>query len=415
MSILHVVYQANERVIKWAKTHGQTPAPKGTEARRRGGGPMRPSVRPARARRAALWTAAILVALFVCRLPGVGAEGAVGGSVYDKRDRVYFGATAPSAYYRGQIDDYAAEGFSADTTARDMYLKYDALAERYKYELFRSDLGVCSDGEQHLFEYDLIPQTYKWVDEKVAVTPPTVLIISGQHGYEKASSMGLYFFVRDLLENADENDSLGWIKANLIIKFIPVCNPYGWDHSLYGNYNGVNLNRNYDTTGFGYATEDKPGDSDYGGEEPFDQPETAMVRDFVLANPDAVLFIDFHTYGHDAVESSWYMNWNELMDVDDEYYQRANYAITSHINRQTVEFQSQYSLYVGNLCVGYQTLGDPNFPSSDAWVTSQGIIGLTVEGFTGFPGGELYTPEVLQANSQIIGNVVLNVISELKK
>ena len=103
------------------------------------------------------------------------------------------------------------------------------------------------------------------------------------------------------------------------------------------------------------------------------------------------------------------------MDIDDEYYIRANYAITTHINRQTVEFQKQYSINAGTVCVGYQTLGDATFPSADAWVTSQKIIGMTVEGFTGFPGGKLYTAEVLQANSQIVGNVIIDLICELKK
>lgn len=227
--------------------------------------------------------------------------------------------------------------------------------------------------------------------------------------------MGLYFFIRDLLENSNKNDSLGWLKANVCFKVIPICNPYGWDRNDYLNANGVNLNRNYDTIGFPSSPDSQPGDTQYGGEIPFDQPETLIVKQFVEDNPDAIIFIDFHTYGFDAVESSWYVNWNELMDIEDEYYKRANYAITSHINRQTVEFQKQFSLDVGNLCVGYQTLGDSDFPSSDAWATSQGIIGLTVEGFTGFPNGELYTADVLQANSQIIGNVIINLLCELMK
>ena len=289
------------------------------------------------------------------------------------------------------------------------------MIEKYKYEIQKIDLGVCSDGKQHIYEYDLIPLTYQFTDERVKIISPTVLIISGQHGYEKASSMGLYFFIRDLLENSNKNDSLGWLKANVCFKVIPICNPYGWDRNDYLNANGVNLNRNYDTIGFPSTSDSQPGDTQYGGEIPFDQPETLIVKHFIEDNPDAIIFIDFHTYGFDAVESSWYVNWNELMDIEDEYYKRANYAITSHINRQTVEFQKQFSLDVGNLCVGYQTLGDSDFPSSDAWATSQGIIGLTVEGFTGFPNGELYTADVLQANSQIIGNVIINLLCELMK
>lgn len=334
-------------------------------------------------------------------------------SIFDKRDVVYFGATSPSTYYKGQIEDYEAEGLSDKTTTDQLYVLYDKLIEQYPYQIEKLDLGVCSDNAHHLYEYDIIPQTYAWVDEKVKISSPTVLIISGQHGYEKASAFGLYYFTRDLLENCEKNDALGWIKANATIKIIPVCNPYGFDRSEYLNANGVNLNRNYDTEGF--SAEVELGSDQYGGKEPFDQPETLMVKGFIQNNKDAVLFIDFHTYGFDAVESAWYINWNELLDVDDEYYKRANYAITSHINRQTVEFQRQFGLYVGNLCVGYQTLGDPKFPSADSYAVSQGIVGLTVEGFTGFPGGDLYTGNVLQGNAQIIGNAILNLLCELMK
>ncbi len=338
-------------------------------------------------------------------------------SPYDKRKNNNFGATSPSVYYRGQLSfsDYLAACFSEQTTSEAVYNLWDKLVEKNQKLIEKIDLGLCSDGISHIYEYDIIPQTYKWTNEKVKKQSPTVLIISGQHGDEKASSMGLYFFVLDLLENADKNDSLGWLKANVCFKIIPICNPYGWNRNDYLNSNGVNLNRNYDTIGFPAKEEAKSGEREYGGEYPFDQLETQKVKAFVQDNLEAVLFIDFHTYGHEAVESAWYINWNELMDVDDDYYIRANYAIASHINRQTVEFQKQYSINIGNLCVGYQTLGDASFPSADAWVTSQNIIGITVEGFSGFPGGELYTAEVLQANSQIIGNVIINLICELKR
>lgn len=336
-------------------------------------------------------------------------------SPFDKRDVVYFGATFPSEYYRGMLSDSSIKGLSVETTATEMYNYWDELVENYPYLIEKKDLGLCSDGIQHIYEYDIKPQTYKWTDEKVKIQSPEVLIISGQHGYEKASSMGLYYFVRDLIENCNKNDSLGWLKGNIYFKIIPICNPFGWNNSNYLNYNGVNLNRNYDTIGFPATIEAKPWEREYGGNVPFDQPETQIVRNFVFDNLNAVLFIDFHTYEYDVVESAWYIKWNELMDIDDQYYKRANFAITTHINRQTIEFERQFSINVGPLCVGYQTLGDSSFPSADAWVTSQNIVGMIVEGFTGFPEGELFTPEVIQANSQIIGNVIINLICELMK
>ena len=65
-----------------------------------------------------------------------------------------------------------------------------------------------------------------------------------------------------------------------------------------GNSVGVDLNRNYDyhwgccggSSGWGYSDL-------FRGPAAFSEPETQVVRDFVLAHPDITTAISFHTYG----------------------------------------------------------------------------------------------------------------------
>lgn len=63
---------------------------------------------------------------------------------------------------------------------------------------------------------------------------------------------------------------------------------------------GVDLNRNY-----GVAW-DKPGGSspdpcaeNYRGEEPFSEPETRAIRDFLISHKEEIKFVyNFHSYGN---------------------------------------------------------------------------------------------------------------------
>ena len=69
-----------------------------------------------------------------------------------------------------------------------------------------------------------------------------------------------------------------------------------------GSY-GVDLNRNYagsengDPLGeWSVGASLVPSDVDYCGEYAFSEPETRIVRDFVVAHPDITAAISFHTY-----------------------------------------------------------------------------------------------------------------------
>ena len=327
-------------------------------------------------------------------------------SVFDKTKAINWGTTIPSNYY---ICTQTEEiGFSSNTTQYEMYAAFDELLENYQNIMSKTDVGVCSDGINHLYEYTIRPVYPSYDGQKKHL--PKVLIISGQHGFEKTSVFGLYLFVKDLLENWKHSELLSWFRANLEIHIIPVCNPYGWDAKIYYNANGVNLNRNYDCPGF---TVGEQGTTTYGGEEPFDQPETAIVRDFVNRNLDAFLFVDFHTNGSAAVTSFSKLNWLSIPKVDDEYFRKILDASVIHISRQTIEFSEEFDLNTGESTCGYVTEGQTtglSFPSADTWASRQNIIGITCEGFSGFPSHNINTLDTIKGNAQIIGNLIGSII-----
>ena len=290
--------------------------------------------------------------------------------------------------------------FNRDLTAAQMYGLYDGLAAAYPGYITKTDLGVCSDGVQHLYEYDFIPTGAN-------AKTPKILIISGQHGFEKGSGFGVYFFFKDLCENYAQNDALDYFRNHVIFKIIPVVNPYGWDKYIYLNYNSVNLNRNYDNTGFNPNWTG----SNAGGAAPFDQPETAIVKNFAESNADAVLFIDNHTQTGDIAVNMEKVNWIDTTPKQDAYYNKILTVCQIHLTRAKAHFNEDYILGLTESDVfGLYTNGvgqyDENFPSADAWATTKmGIIGLTFEGFNGFPGeAEMYSDACLKANAELFGN-----------
>lgn len=124
--------------------------------------------------------------------------------------------------------------------------------------------------------------------------------------------------IKDLIDNRDI-----WI--------IPMVNPDGaeWDIST-GRYKmwrknrrdngdgtfGVDLNRNY---GFKWGTggSDTDTSSDiYMGKEPFSEPETQAIRDFVISQPNTKMLLTFHTFS-ELVLYPWGHTYDEIGNAKD--------------------------------------------------------------------------------------------------
>lgn len=115
---------------------------------------------------------------------------------------------------------------------------------------------------------------------------PLVLIMAGTHGHERCSIMGLYLFAKALCESPE----LSPLRNGLTIKMIPVVCPSGYNNNSRVNANGVNINRNFNAN---WVLTPDDG-MNYSGASPADQDETQVVQDWMNANTDAVIEIDWH-------------------------------------------------------------------------------------------------------------------------
>lgn len=105
---------------------------------------------------------------------------------------------------------------------------------------------------------------------------------------------------------------------------VPVVNPdgyvYTWDDDRLWRKNrqsehGVDLNRNWATAWGGPGSNGDIESNNYRGEAAFSEPETAALRDLMLAEDRLVAHVDLHTYGQ-LVLYPW--GWSDAVSPDDD-------------------------------------------------------------------------------------------------
>lgn len=138
------------------------------------------------------------------------------------------------------------EGFDRDTTYAEIITAFDALVSSSGGYLTKSDLGGVGatdlgGTEYHLYEYTFAAKKYNSGNR----ITPVFLLNCTAHGFEKNAAYATYYFIKDLLQNWENSNALTALRSNIVIKFIPVQNPWGFDRNDRLNENGVNLNRNY--------------------------------------------------------------------------------------------------------------------------------------------------------------------------
>src|SRR5579864_4917664 len=120
-----------------------------------------------------------------------------------------------------------------------------------------------------------------------------VLLIGGQHGGPEANTVEL---VDALLDYFDNNPAE--IPPTIELDILPIANPDGLGDGSRQFASGVDPNRNWggsDWRSDGYDSNGvfRPG---LGGPEPFSDPETQALANWVLANQPAFV-VDFHSAG----------------------------------------------------------------------------------------------------------------------
>jgi hypothetical protein len=221
---------------------------------------------------------------------------------------------------------------------------------------------------------------------------PEVLYNSLTHAREPAAMMTLMHFAWSLAENYNLDATMTYLVDERAMWFIPVINPDGYVYNQLINPGGggmhrknrrpgcsslpgVDLNRNW---GFQWGYNDVGSNPDscgttYRGSQAFSEPETQVVRDFVLEHDFQTVF-NYHSYGNLLIKPFGYDESVELPLPDGDIYNQMGQDLTE---------DNDYLFGTGTETVGYIVNGD----AVDYMYGELGIINFTPEVGAGMDGG----------------------------
>lgn len=191
----------------------------------------------------------------------------------------------------------------------------------------------------------------------------TIVIWGNEHGPQSdpnEPSIIIYRLIKDLCECGGDG-FIKFLRKYCKFVFIPAANPYGINKFVSDaregrtNANNVNINRNYDTVGWGVQTDINKGS--YAG----DQPETQFIMNTAL-DVAADIAIDIHCLGYNST----------VLNEGRTHYE----GYVSLLNGKVEE------IMVGYCGHSYTSYGDAD-PSTKAtgadWIYSLGIAGGLIE------------------------------------
>lgn len=134
---------------------------------------------------------------------------------------------------------------------------------------------------------------------------PMIFYHGGQHAREWVNVPVPMYLADWLLNNYGINEQATRLLDNAEWAIVPVMNPDGyvytwtndrmWRKNRRGGY-GVDLNRNWGYQWGGEGSSGNQGSETYRGPSPFSEPETQVMRDFVLNNARIRAYMDYHSY-----------------------------------------------------------------------------------------------------------------------
>lgn len=191
---------------------------------------------------------------------------------------------------------------------RQQYISYPECVEFFREaEKSHPELFKVTTIGKTWEERDLIVVTIS-KDMENADTNPALFYTGSIHAREWVGIELAVGYGRHLLEHIDFDPQLNQMLERSTFYIVPCANPDGFEYSRNhfsfwrknrrqnadGSF-GVDLNRNFS---IGYAPSKNTSSNVYSGPQPFSEPETAALRDFVVAHPNISIALDYHSQGN---------------------------------------------------------------------------------------------------------------------
>jgi hypothetical protein len=242
-----------------------------------------------------------------------------------------------------------------------------------------------------------------------------VLYTALHHAREPQSMASVIYFMWYLLENYGVDPAVNCVIENRELYFIPVVNPDGyvynqstnpsgggfWRKNRRNNGNGtfgVDLNRNYGFQwGFdNFGSSPTPASDTYRGAGPFSEPETQVIRDFVIAHSFSRA-LNYHSFGNLLI-----FPWGYLPS-----FFTPDHSTFVALAQDMTQF-NMYSYGTANQTVGYLVNGEANDWFYGEQTVKNKVLGMTPEVGSGADG---FWPNISRiipiASENVYPNMVL--------
>jgi hypothetical protein len=176
-----------------------------------------------------------------------------------------------------------------------------ACVKEYPNLITLKTIGTTEEGR------DIVLATIS-IDVENADLKPALLFTGTIHAREWIGNELSISFIDYVLKNYQSNPKVSAALTKNTLYMVPCLNPDGFEYSRNhfsfwrknrrknrdGTY-GVDLNRNFDV---GFTKNKDTSSNVYGGIEPFSEPETRAMRDFVNTHENITIALDYHSQGN---------------------------------------------------------------------------------------------------------------------
>ena len=255
----------------------------------------------------------------------------------------------PDKVNRYRVMDVSVEGLYSSNEQFEDYSDFDSVKTSSVLNMFDNLVSVHSDvltkeihGDistgQPFVSYTLTP---KYPQSDYYGKIPEIYIKCGIHGYEHANTLVTYLALRQILERWEESEHLELLRFNTKMTIVPVSNPWGWDNFTRKNENGVDLNRNFPSSGWVSGDYES---SVYGGEYPASELATQYMME-IMQNNNLDIMYDFHNF--------------RALEPDDQFIWiptgrgREQRLAMSLISAMTRKWSKDFDFVDSNIFVGY--------------------------------------------------------------
>ena len=253
----------------------------------------------------------------------------------------------------------------------------------------KENLGNDSSGLP-IYDYKITTGNYNEIvgqrGSDSEVQKEKILIVTGVHGYERASINSTYYFVKDLLSNYALNSLL----ENYEIHIVPCVTPWGFNNNSRVNYNSVNINRNFNAN-----WQQTPEGQDYSGASAADQVETQIIQNLISTlKPN--YYIDYHNSGYDN-EVSYIANPDDY--VKSIYRNNISNLVSYWINQENFSNDLIF-LYTGSTQIN---------GSSNKYAESININSTLLETSWNINSTGKESSLSIKTGSETLGNIILGI------